>query len=50
MVILNDLNGGWFSGMFFARLVDIGQKLSSRVDMKGGGPVAQLGTLIDRAS
>lgn len=35
---------------FFARLVDIGQKLSSRVDTKGGGPVAQLGTLIDRAS
>ena len=34
----------------FARLVDIGQKLSSRVDMKGDEPVAQLGTLIDRAS
>lgn len=39
-----------FLACFFARLVDIGQKLSSRVDMKGGGPVAQLGTLIDRAS
>lgn len=40
----------FFFWHFFARLVDIGQKLSSRVDTKGGGPVAQLGTLIDRAS
>ena len=39
VVILNDLKWRLVFWYFLARLIEIGQTLSSWVDMKGGGPV-----------